>query len=155
MVKIRDLTNQQIVQQLKKYFRFVTALDAERQKRIKQGASEKELYTSEELEAKKMAGEQPKAAESTTIFHLKMDDNQLDELAEEAESIGQSAKNKQYSVSQLINQGKDKKESDNAPEPMREIESDVTSHKLDLAPKRGKKRVFKKNIVEGKDGKKK
>ena len=87
MVKIRDLSNQQIVEQLKKYFKFITALDSERKKRISQGADEEELYTSEELEARSIAevsrikrpGEST-PGESTTIFHLKVDENELDEL---------------------------------------------------------------------------
>lgn len=161
MVKIRDLSNKQIVQQLQKYFKFITALDAERQKRIEQGAPEEELFTAEELEAKRIAEvsrirkleeggeEEPAAAESTTIFHLKMDDNQLDEIAEKADAQAASRQpggtNQQYSVSQLIEMEKDKS---SAPSPMKEIESDVTSHNLDLAPKKPRKRVLKKNKPE-------
>lgn len=147
MVKIRDLTNQQIVEQLKKYFKFITALDNERKKRIAQGANEEQLYTSEELEARSIAEVsriknpgKSASAESTTIFHLKMDENQLDELAENA-VIGN---NGQVSVSDLLNQSESEQAGSKAEGAFREIESDVTSHKLDLAPKKGKKRIIKK-----------
>jgi hypothetical protein len=148
MVKIRDLSNKQIVEQLTKYFKFISALDNERQKRIKSGQPQEELYTREEIEAREIAEvsrvshEQGagKVAESTTIFHLKMDDNHLDELADNA---SQSGADEQLEVSDLL--AKSRKKSFKTEEaPLNEFESDVTSHKLDLAPKVTKKRIFKK-----------
>jgi hypothetical protein len=144
MVKIRELSNQQIVQQLTKYFKFITALDSERQKRISQGADQDELYTSEELEARSIADVsrvKPSGevipAESTTIFHLKIDDKQLDQLAESANA---EPRVEQVSVSDLISQSaKGKTESQ-----FQEFDSDVTSHKLNLVPKKGKKKIIKK-----------
>ncbi|MBT7608312.1 MAG: hypothetical protein HN576_01055 [Bacteriovoracaceae bacterium] len=146
MVKIRDLSNKQIVEQLTKYFTFITALDQERQKRLDSGEIEQELYTKEELEARAIAEvskvqhkdeESPIPAESTTIFHLKMDDNQLDEIAVGSRLEKAQA---QVDVKDLLS-GKSESSHGGA---FREIESDVTSHKLHISPKKTKKRSTKK-----------
>jgi hypothetical protein len=152
MVKIKDLTNQQIVEQLTKYFKFITALDCERKKRISLGEPEEELCTSEELEAKEIAEvsrvnhsteEGPVPAESTTIFHLKIDDNQLDEIAD---SSRKGPAIKQVDIKDLLagDSDDDDRPSLKSEGAFREIESDVTSHHLNLSPKKGKKRIIKK-----------
>lgn len=49
MVKIKDLSNPQIVQQLKKYQKIIDELVKERSKRIDDGQPKKELFTTQEL----------------------------------------------------------------------------------------------------------
>ncbi len=138
MVKIRDLTNRQIIDQLTKYFKFIAALDSERKKRIKKGASEKDLYTKEEIEAKKIAKvnkvthpnrknhSSSPAVESTSIFHFKIDDEQLEEISENAKK-SKVQQEDQMSVSRLI-----KTETIKSQKGLKEFESGPERSKLNL-----------------------
>lgn len=102
MVKIRELTDRQLVSQLEKYEKIYVQLLRERDKRAKTVGSHKGLLT--ELEKKEAQEAQVTkndkdiekvgetlAQEKTQFFHLKLNDEDLNQI--EAQMERESAKN--------------------------------------------------------------
>lgn len=112
MVKIRELSDKQLLSQIEKYEKIYHQLITERDKRVANSGNEQALLTAKE-KAKK-AKEAPAAAppqeegEDTQAFHLKFDDADLNQMEESMnESKPSEQQEEQDSVTQLLRLSKD------------------------------------------------
>lgn len=85
MVKIRDLTDKQLVAQLEKYEKIYLQLKGEREKRVQRGTNEKLLMTAKEKESLQEEIEDHLEAEAdnfekTQAFQLKFDDSEIEQM---------------------------------------------------------------------------
>ncbi len=102
MVKIRDLTEKQLLSQIEKYEKIYTQLLAEREKRVRNGADLESLKTSAEKTADKIRQQQakqkqkleaqieedsPVVDESTAAYHLKIDESELSSLNAQDDNV--------------------------------------------------------------------
>jgi len=93
MVKIKDLTEKQLLSQIEKYEKIYNQLIAEREKRIAGGANPEALKTVSEKTADKIRIKEMQEAEasdskqeSSEVFHLSIDDTELSAYASEDHS---------------------------------------------------------------------
>ena len=131
MVKIKDLSNPQIVSQLKKYQKIIDELIKERAKRLEGGQPAKELYTPKELSALQKTPapkpapapkvkaepveevvEEPSAVQAEGdegAFQVSFDDGELDEFKENMakEKQKEEEDEEQIRVTQLLTLSKD------------------------------------------------
>lgn len=87
MVKIRDLSNKQLVQQIEKYQKIIDGLYKERQKRISNNQPPEELLTPKELA---IAEEERKRSQENEQFQLKLDDEEIESIKKENEKVQES-----------------------------------------------------------------
>lgn len=118
MVKIKDLTEKQLLSQIEKYEKIYTQLLAERDKRVAAGANPDALKTVAEKTADKIrikemqeAQAQAEASDSTPesseSFHLSIDDNELSAYASEDHSVGGGGEAEEVRVTQLLKLSKE------------------------------------------------
>jgi hypothetical protein len=97
MVKIRELSDKQLVAQLEKYEKIYLQLVGEREKRVKRGTVEEVLLTQREKQELKASQieeevfkEEPQEEQSsddkTQAFHLKFDDAEILNMEKEKEA---------------------------------------------------------------------
>ena len=133
MVKIRDLSNKQILQQVVKYEKILDGLYQERDKRLAKGVAESELFTPEQLKKKNDSevAKQPKASskkESSEVsepvdplakqdegtkdsFSVNFDEDELQTMQDEAAKATEDEEEDHVGVTQLIRLTQDQKDS--------------------------------------------
>lgn len=126
MVKIRELSDKQLVSQLEKYEKIYTQLVNEREKRVtKRGGDPKGLLTAKEEEervksqpqAAQVEEEAPASDGGTKAFHLKFDDSELSAMQEEEERSHQKEEEDEVRVTQLLKLSKEQLEELRSPKP--------------------------------------
>lgn len=125
MVKIRELSDKQLVSQLEKYEKIYGQLVGERDKRVRSKGSDKGLLTIKEIELKKVDEPEPEeeVAESTQAFQVKFDDDELSGF--DADNEAMSAKNEEEEdevrVTQLLQLSKEQLEELRSPGPKKVV----------------------------------
>ncbi len=129
MVKIKDLTEKQLLSQIEKYEKIYTQLLAERDKRVKSGADMESLKTAAEkkadqirkekgkekeqeqeqkkkLNSRPLSSEEPSASDesdSTSAYHLKIDESELSNITANNEATdAQEEEEEEVRVTQLL-----------------------------------------------------
>ena len=122
MVKIKDLTEKQLLSQLEKYEKIYNQLISERQKRVSAGADINALMTVSEKKAeaerrKKEASSENnspkpnKTDEPTEAYHLKIDENEISALNQDNNSApDQEEEEEEVRVTQLLQLSKEQLE---------------------------------------------
>ncbi len=92
MVKIRDLTDKQLVAQLEKYEKIYLQLKGEREKRVLKGTKEELLLTSKEKEdfkedIEEHIAEEADNFEKTQAFQLKFDDSEIQQMEADKKAV--------------------------------------------------------------------
>lgn len=107
MVKIRELSDKQLLAQLEKYEKIYGQLVSERDKRVSSNGSDKGLLTAREAEEKRLAVVEDtpiQQSDKTEAFHLKFDDEELSQMeAAKNESKGiKDEEDDEVRVTQLL-----------------------------------------------------
>ncbi len=93
MVKIRELSDTQLVSQIQKYERIYFQLVNERDKRVESQGKSKALYTPRELElnivdtAQEEEEEDSSPSNETKSYQLKFDESEIDQINEAEKSV--------------------------------------------------------------------
>jgi len=84
MVKIRELSDSQLLSQIEKYEKIYHQLMEERNKRLGRESQSSGLLTKreEQLERQKQEGRGEESKESTQAYQLKLDDSEIEEINE-------------------------------------------------------------------------
>jgi hypothetical protein len=109
MVKITELSNEQLLGQVTKYNGILQKLFLERDKRLKKGAPENELFTKEELAERVTEADEPAPEkESGDVFQFTLDDIEIQPMSKSS-SGGNSAPadEEMVRVTQLLKLSKD------------------------------------------------
>lgn len=126
MVKIRELSDKQLVSQLEKYEKIYGQLVDERNKRVQQKGADAGLLTLKEQTAKKAS--QPKEMpfekpENTQAFQVKFDDDELNNFDAENEAMGKKDEEEddEVRVTQLLKLSKEQLEELRSPQPKKVV----------------------------------
>ncbi len=123
MVKIKDLTQKQLLSQIEKYEKIYTQLLAERQKRVEGGIEKALLMTSAEKKAeqirKKQAAQKANVSNEQTneenvteeAYHLKIDESELSTMKSSGEGAPEEEEvEEEVRVTQLLQLSKEQLE---------------------------------------------
>jgi len=123
MVKIKDLTQKQLLSQIEKYEKIYTQLLAERQKRVEGGIEKALLMTSAEKKAEQIRKKQ--AAQKANVsneqdseenvkeeaYHLKIDESELSTMKASGEGVPEDEEvEEEVRVTQLLQLSKEQLE---------------------------------------------
>jgi len=106
MVKIKDLSEKQLLSQIEKYQKIYSQLLAERDKRVAAGANLEDLSTNaekEELEKQKIEQEsEVKNEQDTDAFQLSIGDRELSSYNDENDNLAEQKEEEEVRATQLI-----------------------------------------------------
>ncbi|MCR9203230.1 MAG: hypothetical protein NXH75_01545 [Halobacteriovoraceae bacterium] len=126
MVKIRELSDKQLVSQLEKYEKIYGQLVGERDKRVQTKGSDKGLLTLKEIELKKLNEPEPEAeevSENTQAFQVKFDDDELSGFDADNEALASKPEEEEdeVRVTQLLKLSKEQLEELRNPQPKKVV----------------------------------
>ncbi len=114
MVKIRELSDKQLISQLEKYEKIYNQLTSERDKRADSRGDKFDLMTAKEKEQKALNTPSESSSENsnsdkTQAFQLKFDDAEIDQMEkiEEERSSANSTQTEEVRVTQLLKLSQD------------------------------------------------
>lgn len=114
MVKIRELSDKQLLSQIEKYEKIYKQLLAERDKRLDSGAQAAGLLTAKEKELQTKTGASSNSLsspEKTQAFQVKFDDADISQMEEDVKDSGKASQHEEEdSVTQLLKLSKEQLE---------------------------------------------